>query len=131
MNLDDSILYILKPYKESKDKGWWHLKWRLIKHTGSKKGTWNLYRSKQFSNWHDVGIRFTKRRHSNYGYAYNCFVVTIFLWWTTIEFWIKRNFTCIESGPNDHGEQRPLDLPTMNQALEDDMSTEMLSKIEE
>jgi hypothetical protein len=88
-------LYAMQPIKRS-PRGWWKLKWRWI-----RRGTWNVYTDRHFSDWRELGLRFTKWHEGRYGVSIDGFSVCLDLWWISVDAWIRWGFSCSERGPVD------------------------------
>ena len=106
------FLYDMKPVKEV-EPGWFKLRWKPIKHTYPHGGTWNLYTSRLFRGHHAIGIICRRSgEHNGWGRSWEDFSITVTLWSTLIEFWIRWRFHIMEEGPSDvaKGTRRPLNV---------------------
>jgi hypothetical protein len=104
----------IKSLKVEKERAqdWYKLKWRPIKTTDSKDGTWNMWVAKYTPL---LGLRWYANNADNgWGRRWNEVHVEIGFGFFTICGWIRWNIVVHKDGPMDGYERVPLDLMGVN-----------------
>ena len=92
--------------KAETEPGWFSFKWKPVKHTGDKAGTWNIYRTRHYRDHRTCGFKLWTVR--GYNGTSKGLTLQIDWWFGGFEAWVAYAFIMSAHGPVDVGAPKPM-----------------------